>query len=62
MIFKRKSIPMQVHVEVKANKGAQKKAVDQAKAANKHLNNLLEENHFTLYLALAAGAKVKRGA
>ncbi len=52
--------PLETHTEVKANKGAQKAAVTQAKQANKQLKNILDENHFTLYIALAAGATIKR--
>ena len=52
-------IPPEVHVQMKKNKTTQKSAVKEAKDANKQLKQLLDENHFTLYLAVAAGAKLK---
>lgn len=52
-------VPPELHKEVKANKATQKTAVKHAKQANKQLKQLLDENHFTLYLAVAAGARLK---
>lgn len=60
MKWQKESTTPQVHLEVKANKSAQKSAVKDAKAANKHLIKLIrDENHFTLYLAVATGAELK---
>jgi undecaprenyl pyrophosphate synthase len=49
-------------VEVVVSKEATKKEVELAKEANKQLQNLLLENHFTIKIFLATGgrAKIKR--
>lgn len=44
-------------VEVVVHKNAAKDAVVKAKEANKHLNELLVQNGFTLKIYLAAGGK-----
>lgn len=44
-------------VEIVANKGARAEVVEQAKEANKHLRELLEANHFTVTIFIAAGGK-----
>lgn len=57
--FKKKEVPIQTHPEVRANKNTRKIVVKQAKQSSKQLNEVLEENHFTLYLAVATGARLK---
>jgi hypothetical protein len=51
------SPPPASRVEVELHKSANKAAVEKAKGVNKHLNDLLEENGFTIKIALAAGRK-----
>jgi hypothetical protein len=46
-------------VEVVVHKEAAKDAVQEAKAVNKHLNKLLEQNGFTIKIFLAAGGRIK---
>lgn len=61
--FKRKKPVEDIHVEppassrveVELHKNATKEAADKAKEANKHLNDLLVENGFTLKIYLATG-------
>lgn len=55
--------PATSRVEVELEKDATNEAVAKAKETNKHLNDLLVENGFTLKIYLAAGGKVqhKRG-
>lgn len=48
-------------IEVTVNKNAAKEAVDMAKDASNKLNNILEENGFTLKIYLAAGGKMNKG-
>lgn len=64
--FKRKQIeniylepPISSRVEVELNKTASREAAEKAKTANKHLNDLLVENGFTLKIYLATGGKPK---
>jgi hypothetical protein len=64
-LFKRNKIPNQEvqhdnRVEVVVHKEATKKVVNQAKAANKQLNLLLQQNGFTIKIFLAAGGKTKK--
>lgn len=47
--------PSQSRVEIELHKDASKKAAEKAKATNKHLNELLDHNGFTLKIFLAAG-------
>lgn len=49
--------PPRSRVEVELHKTASKEAAETAKAANKHLNDLLVENGFTLKIYLAAGGQ-----
>ena len=51
--------PVSSRVEVELAKGASKEAVEKAKDANQHLNNLLVENGFTLKIYLAAGGQLR---
>ena len=44
-------------VEIVANKEAKKEVIAQAKEANAHLQKLLEANHFTVTIFIAAGGK-----
>lgn len=46
-------------VEVVVHKEAAKEVVEEAKAVNAHLNNLLEQNGFTIKIFLAAGGQIK---
>lgn len=45
-------------VEVELHKSATVQAAEKAKLANKHLNDLLIENGFTLKIYLAAGGRL----
>lgn len=47
--------PAQSRVEVELHKSASVEAAEKAKQTNKHLNDLLVENGFTLKIYLAAG-------
>ena len=47
-------------VEVVVHKEATKEVVETAKAANRQLNNLLNNNGFTLKIFLAAGGKTNK--
>lgn len=47
-------------VEIMAHKNATAEAVQKAKNANQHLNELLLNNGFTLKIYLAAGGKIKQ--
>lgn len=49
--------PTTSRVEVELHKDATIEAADKAKEANKHLNELLVENGFTLKIYLAAGGQ-----
>ena len=56
--------PPQSRVEVELHKNATVEAAEKAKEANKHLNELLVANGFTLKIYIAAGGqppKKKRG-
>lgn len=50
--------PASSRVEVELHKTASKEAAEKAKTANKHLNELLVENGFTLKIYLATGGKI----
>lgn len=52
--------PVSSRVEVELHKTAGKQAVEKAKQANEHLNDLLVENGFTLKIYLATGGKPKK--
>lgn len=69
-LFSRKKPDMKIappstsRVEVELHKSASEDAVQKAKQANEHLNDLLVANGFTLKIYLAAGGqppKKKRG-
>lgn len=49
--------PATSRVEVELHKNASEEAAQKAKDTNKHLNDLLVENGFTLKIYLAAGGK-----
>lgn len=49
--------PTNSRVEVELHKGASVEAADKAIEANRHLNDLLIENGFTLKIYLAAGGQ-----
>lgn len=49
--------PPSSRVEVELHKDASREAATKATQANKHLNDLLVENGFTLKIYLAAGGK-----
>lgn len=51
--------PAQSRVEVELHKDASNQAAEKAKEVNRHLNDLLVENGFTLKIALAAGAQLR---
>jgi hypothetical protein len=56
--------PASSRVEVELHKSASAEAAEKAKEANKHLNELLVANGFTLKIYLAAGGQLhnkKRG-
>lgn len=53
--------PPTSRVEVELHKSASSDAAEKAKEANKHLNDLLVENGFTLKIYLAAGGKKHKG-
>lgn len=44
-------------IEIVTHKNATQEVIAEANEANKHLRNLLEENHFTLKIYLATGGK-----
>lgn len=46
-------------IEIVAHKNAQHDEVEKVKIANKHLQEVFEENHFTLKIYLAAGGKTR---
>ena len=50
--------PVSSRVEVELHKTASSDAAEKAKEANKHLNELLAANGFTLKIYLAAGGQV----
>lgn len=52
--------PPQSRVEVELHKSATADAAEKAKEANKHLNDLLVENGFTLKIYLAAGGRLEQ--
>lgn len=52
--------PATSRVEVELHKNAKQEAVEKAKEANQHLNDLLVENGFTLKIYLAAGGQVRQ--
>lgn len=52
--------PPQSRVEVELHKSATTEAAEKAKEANKHLNELLLANGFTLKIYLAAGGQVRQ--
>ncbi len=52
--------PIASRVEVELHKNATQQAAQKAKAANKHLNDLLLANGFTLKIYLAAGGRVRQ--
>lgn len=52
--------PITSRIEVEVAKDAGREAVEKAKYANTHLNDLLVENGFTLKIYLATGGKPKR--
>lgn len=63
--FKRKKTPVpeteSAHdnrVEVVVHKEAAKEVVEKAKKANQDLNDLLNQNHFTIKIFIAAGGKI----
>lgn len=66
--FRRKKDPTPVviappptsRVEVELHKNASEEAAQKAQDINKHLNDLLMANGFTLKIALAAGAQIKQ--
>lgn len=47
-------------IEIIAEKNAHKEVVRQAKEAQKKLDDLLEENHFTLRIYLATGGEIRK--
>lgn len=47
-------------VEVVVHKNATEEAITKAKEANQKLNELLEQNHFTLKIYLATGGQIKQ--
>lgn len=49
----------QASIEIVAHKNASHNVKSQADEANAHLKELLEDNHFTLKIYLAAGGKPK---
>lgn len=49
----------QASIEIVAHKNAGKEIKHQAAEANQHLKELLEDNHFTLKIYLAAGGRPK---
>lgn len=52
--------PLSSRVEIELHKNASEQAAKKADEANKHLNDLLVENGFTLKIFLAAGGKPPR--
>ncbi len=52
--------PPKSRVEVELHKGASIEAADKAIEANRHLNDLLIENGFTLKIYLAAGGQLQQ--
>lgn len=52
--------PASSRVEVELHKNASKEAAEKAKTANKHLNELLVQNGFTLKIYLATGGTTKK--
>jgi hypothetical protein len=52
--------PANSRVEVELHKGASVEAADKAIQANRHLNDLLIENGFTLKIYLAAGGQLSQ--
>lgn len=50
--------PASSRIEVELHKTASSDAAQKAKEANKHLNDLLVENGFTLKIYLATGGKI----
>lgn len=52
--------PASSRVEVELAKDATREASEKAKATNKHLNDLLVENGFTLKIYLATGGSPKQ--
>lgn len=52
--------PISSRIEVELNKTANTEAVEKAKKANQHLNDLLVENGFTLKIYLATGGTPKK--
>lgn len=52
--------PAESRVEVELHKNASQEAAQKAKDTNKHLNDLLVENGFTLKIYLAAGGQVRQ--
>lgn len=47
-------------VKIIAEKNAHKSVVEQAKKSQDDLNKLLEQNHFTITISIAAGSKRNR--
>jgi hypothetical protein len=47
-------------IEIVANKQAKQEVIAQAKEANDHLQKLLEANHFTVTIYIAAGGKQRK--
>ena len=58
-IFNKKTAQPDMPIEVVVSKDSTQEAVLAAKEANKHLNDLLVENGFTLKIWVAAGGKHK---
>lgn len=54
--------PASSRVEVELHKSASADAAEKAKEANKHLNDLLVANGFTLKIYLAAGGHLPKNA
>lgn len=47
-------------VQVVVHKNARKEVIESAKEANKHLEKLFNDNHFTITILLAAGGKAPK--
>lgn len=59
---KQQPVEDQSAIEIVAHKKATKRQIYDVKEANRHLKGLLDENHFTLFIALgAAGDKSRKG-
>ena len=56
----RQGVSVETPVEVVAHKNATKKTIEKAREANKKLNEILDENGFTLNIFIATGGKVRK--